>query len=178
MVRLTDAGPDWGVMPGPNDQVGYAMDPFREDDCFQAAIATATQVPIEQVPDLDIDRQLEEGVDPLTIDELGWQRIERWAGKRGLELRFWDELPVPRERWIGVSRLDQGLLRQIFLASGDPPTPRLHGDEYLFFDHCQVMADDQLVFDPVCSQSPPPGHTHKAYSISEMVYGISFERKE
>ena len=52
MVRLTADPIDYGVRLRPGDEIGYCMGPYPPfDDCLRAAIATAVQHPIEQVPD-------------------------------------------------------------------------------------------------------------------------------
>src|SRR5919112_1774289 len=73
IVRLTDGGPDYGKPPGPDDDIGYGMNPNGTgDDCLRAAIATALQHPIERVPDLRLDEQLLAGDDPLDVSLASW----------------------------------------------------------------------------------------------------------
>lgn len=104
VARLTENGVDYGTKPRPGDEVAYGMDPNREDDCLQAALATATQVPIEEVPDLDLDKRLEQGDGPDELIRESWERIGRWATERGMTLEFFgpDSLPAPRRRWVGL----------------------------------------------------------------------------
>jgi len=160
IVRLTETGIDWGAEPRPGDEVGYCTDPYRGDTCFQAAIATVTQVPVEQVPDLELDRQLKRGADPAELNRSAWERILRWATERGLEMVFHDQVPVARRRWIGVVVVER------------------RPDEKPFDDHCLVMADDRLVFDPMCSVKPPPGMRVRTFDPSEITYGLSFDQEE
>jgi hypothetical protein len=158
VARLTDDGVDFGVAPKPGDQVAYGMCPHRTDDCLQAAIATATQVPIEQVPDLKLDRRRAEGEDPDEISRSSWERLERWAAKRGLVMRFWLHPPPPAERWIGVVRW--------------------RGEEMAFGDHCLVMLHDRLLFDPSASTKPQPGTNNMRFTPNQIDYAITFDRQE
>lgn len=82
--------------------VGYYADTTRQDDCFRAAIATATQIPIEQVPDLRLHDRLLMGDDPDEINADAWAKIAGWLDGRGLPLVQHEIVPVDRERWIGV----------------------------------------------------------------------------
>jgi hypothetical protein len=167
IVRLTDDGIDWGAEPGPGDEIGYCMNPnpLRTDTCFQAAIATVTQIPIEEVPDLNIDRRLKEGADPDELNRMGWDRIDRWAAKRGLTPRLWEQVPVPRRRWIGVVVIEASRF-----ARGH--------DEPVFDDHCLIMSFDRLIFDPMCSVTPPPGMRLMDFRPTDITYGITFDREE
>jgi hypothetical protein len=79
IVCLGKEGPDWGRPPRDGDEIGYGMHPFRTDDCLRAAIATVTQIPIEQVPDLGLDDCVRRGEDPEEISVNSWGRIEDWA---------------------------------------------------------------------------------------------------
>lgn len=139
-------------------EVGYGMDPYRLDDCFQAAIATTTQIPIEQVPDLRLDKRVAAGEDPDEINLQGWERIYRWLQGRGLGLVIHEDVPVARDRWIGVVR------------DPSPAGP--------FCDHCLVMCHDELVFDPACTVKAPPGERTMHFRPSAIAYGISFDREE
>jgi hypothetical protein len=153
IVRLTEDGVDWGAAPGPGDEIGYGMRPLRLDECLRAAVATATQIPIEQVPDLRLDDRLRRGDRSQDISRDGWSRIETWAGTKGLTLKLWPKTPAQRERWIGVCA----------------------GAGEVFGDHCLVMCHNRVVFDPACSIAPPPGTALAAYSPESIVYGLSFE---
>jgi hypothetical protein len=161
VVRLTEHGVDWGAAPRPGDEIGYGMEPLRTDDCLQTAIATATQIPIEEVPDLQLDRRLRRGEDVDVISRTSWERIARWASERGLTAMFWaeDELPVPRDRWIGVA------------VVGAVSTVK-------FNDHCLVMCHGELVFDPSCSVKVPPGVQRQFCTLNQITYGISFDKEE
>jgi hypothetical protein len=102
IARLTEAGIDWGVTPGAGDEVGYGMDPYRQDDCLRAAIATCTQVPIEEVPDLQVDKRLSAGQSAEEITRKGWDTIERWALERGWHVVVHEQVPADRDRWVGI----------------------------------------------------------------------------
>lgn len=162
IVRIADDEVDWGSAPGPDDEVGYGMRPYARDDCFRAAIATAVQAPIEEVPDLKLHHRFLGGEDPMEINRRAWEAIGRWAEDGGYVPMFWDddELPVPRDRWIGVIKSPS--------RAADSP----------FADHCLVMCHDSLVFDPACSAKALPGTQPLRLSPSLIEYGITFERKE
>lgn len=172
IVRLTEDGVDWGANPQPGDEIGYGMHPYQGDDCFRAAIATATQVPIEQVPDLALMKRLEHGEDAEEISRTSWERIDSWASKRGLGVAFWDEVPAPRHRWIGVCRNAPGIA-YTFDEHGHPVRSDVGGRG--FNDHCLVMSHDQLIWDPSCSMKPPPGMTTSPSDTTRIGYGISFD---
>jgi hypothetical protein len=171
VVRLTENGVDWGVEPQAGDEIGYAMAPHRHDDCFQAAVATVTQVPIEQVPDLALDRRLSEGADAEEISRTAWERFDAWATRRAFALRFWPEVPVDRPRWIGVVESPMGDARYSYTPDGG--VVLVEGTN--FNDHCLVMSHDRLLFDPSCSVRIPPGARPFAFTPDQITYGISFE---
>lgn len=176
VVRLTEHGIDWGAAPRPGDEVGYGMDPYRTDDCLQAAVATATQVPIEEVPDFALDRRLKRGDNVDEISRTTWERVDGWASKRGLALMYWkgDEVPVPRERWIGVIASSNTGTRTVVDASGR----MIRTEGAAFNDHCLVMSHERLVFDPSCSVKVPPGMRMLCCDPAQITYGISFEKEE
>lgn len=179
IVRLLEDGVSWGVRPGPDDEIGFGMRPHgRADDCLQVAIATVTQIPVEDVPALDLRDRVSRGEDPEKINESAWATIASWAEGRSLEVLLWghDELPVPRNRWIGVvpgpsapterrTRDPQGGVTRLVVANN-------------FSDHCLVMAEDRLIFDPSVSCKPPPGHKPLHLDPVNIAYGISIERKD
>jgi hypothetical protein len=168
IARLTEDGIDYGGRPQPGDEIGYGMDPYRTDDCFQAAIATCTQIPIEQVPDLQLDKRLSEGTSPEEISRASWDRIDWWAVKRRLRLTYFDHVPVPRERWIGV----------IEYRGPVPTEHHASGGNHGFTDHCLVMCHDRLVFDPSCSVRVPAGMRLLCFDPKDITYGISFDKEE
>lgn len=174
VVRLTPDGIDWGAAPRAGDEIGYGMDPYDTDDCLRAAIATATQVPIEEVPALTLDQRLDRGEGPDEISRTTWQTIDRWADDRGLEGWFHEDVPVSRRRWIGVIATDHQV--SVFIDAAGQVVP--DEESATFNDHCLVMSHEDLVFDPSCSVKLPPGMRMMAYDPSEITYGISFDRKE
>lgn len=145
-------------------EVGYGMAPYRYDDCFQAAIATATQTPIEQVPDLHLDDRFKEGGIAEEIYRASWETVGRWADAQGLVLTFHRRVPVARRRWVGVVPVAS-------LSTVDPSRP-------LGVDHCLVMEHDTLVFDPICTVKPPIGLRVQHFPPSAIAWGVSFDRKE
>jgi hypothetical protein len=175
IARLTEDGIDWGRWPGPQDEVGYGMDPHRTDDCLQAAIATATQISIEEVPDFALDRRLKDGEDPTQVSRSAWERLDAWATRRGRTLRVWDSLPLHSERWIGVCRSPYGDARYAYDGNGDVilEEGRTH-----FNDHALNMSYDRLVFDPACSVKVPPGTRAFEFTPEQIIYGITLNKED
>lgn len=141
----------------PGGEVGYAMDPWQTDNCLSAALATATQIPIEQVPELKLDKRHARGEDPDEVTRSTWARIADWAEKQGLNPLYHEHVPVDLPRWIGV-------VPEFF-------------DDNPYGDHCLVMSYDRLVFDPASSMVAPPGMKVKQFHPNQIVYGLSFERR-
>ena len=171
VVRLTEDGPDFDGVPEAGDEIGYCMDPWRGDDCFQAAIATAAQIPIQEVPDLALKKQLREGGDPEEISRAAWTRIAEFAYERGLRLVFHKRVPVARLSWIGVIVVPGG---RSYVAG---PSGLILAGDAGFRNHCLVMRHDQLVFDPACSVQSPPGYAVESYDPTQITYGISFNKR-
>lgn len=176
-VRLTDEGPDWGVEPNPGDEIGWCMDPNRPDTCFPAGLASATQVPLDEVPYHQVYWRIRRGATARAINKRVWEALVRWASGRGLTVCYWekDELPVPRERWLGVTGNEfEGE------GEGEPP-PEAHAllDEFPalrnFGRHALLMKGDEVLFDPACSYRPMWGTQPKSYSLDDIEYGLSFE---
>jgi hypothetical protein len=141
---------------------GWCMSPVRMDDCLRPSIATVLQVPVEQVPDPQLDERLARGEAPEQINRAGWDRLEGWLAGRGLRLAVHhDELPVARDRWIGVVR-------------GQAPV----GDELPFMDHCLVMSRRRVLLNPMVSIPPPSGMRAPVYALEHVGYGITFEKRE
>lgn len=175
IVRLTNAGIDWGRAPEPGDEIGYGMHPYRQDDCLAAAIATCIQVPIEQVPYLALDQRFQQGESREEISRSGWERIEHWVDKLGGEMRSFDELPLTCERWIGV------IVSPASRDRSEEEWRALRAGKKLaaFQDHCVVMRRDRLLFDPSCSVRLPTGAIGRfVYGPSDTTYGIAFIDKE
>jgi hypothetical protein len=156
---------------------GYCMDPERRHDCLRPAIATVLQVPVDQVPDPDIDRRLADDLTdarrryPADAAErlwaisraairtqlAGWQLIDEWLDRRAYRVTVHETMPT-LDRWIAVV---------------EPPIP-----EGFFGDHCLVMSHDTLIFDPAVSVPPPPGMRLRRWSHRDFRYGLSFSRAE
>jgi len=175
VAKLSIDGIVWGEWPGPDDEVGYAMQLDRGDDCLQAAVATCTQTPIEQVPDLGVVERYRRGEDVETISALTWERLHSWAHKRGLELIITEELPPPIDPWIGVV---QPIRRDEYLSCEDRSMDRGDGwGSHPFQDHCLVMRGERVWFDPVIGVRVPMGARGPvAFSIEHVSYAIAFER--
>lgn len=103
IVRLTEHGIEWVGEPEPGEE--DCMEPFRGDTCFEAAVATAIQVPIQRVPDLRLDQRVADGDSYDEINRTSWEVIETWLADEGLTLRFHDRVPVALLRWVGVGCL-------------------------------------------------------------------------
>jgi hypothetical protein len=184
VVRLTEEGPHWGAEPRPDDEIGYGMHPFMADDCMRCAIATATQVPIEQVPNLKIYERVLAKESADEISRSTWDRIIAWAERLELSVMLWErrageepgvvpkDLPDLPHRWVGVVDspessfvIDDG---QVVSAS-----------ESCLGGHCLVMGSrGQVIFDPACSVKPPPGMKLHRFFAQDVSYGISFQKEE
>ena len=158
--------------------IGYYSE--RIDDCLRPAIATATQIPIEQVPHLRLLDRLTAGEDPEAISIDSWLRIAGWLNRRGLELVFHDIVPVDRERWIGVcpdapGEYDAGhLTRQ--MRRRLPRAARQYADvRNPFADHCLVMSHNRVIHDPAKGLPVPSGMKLRTWSAADVTYGISFD---
>lgn len=138
-------------------ELGWRMDPMREDDCLRPCVATVLQVPIDQVPDPRLDERLANGDAPETIVRESWQNLAAWLHDRGLRLGFHDTLPYLRRRWIGVCRTSS---------------------RSLFDDDCVVMAGHKILHDPIQSLTPPVGMRPRVWVPENIKYGISFDEKE
>lgn len=158
-------------------EVGYCME--RTDQCLQAAIATAIQVPIEQLPDLRLDQRVVRGEPTDEVNRTSWARMGAWLAKRGLALQFHEQVPVHRHRWVGVITAgplgDEDIDYLVNLLGVTREV--IEGREY-FNDHCLVMSYDRLVFDPSIGITPPPGLAVREWDPDEITYGISFDKKE
>lgn len=105
-------------------ETGYYM--RRGDDCFQAAVATCLQVPIDDVPDWRLNERHAAGESVASIDQSAWAQMFDWLASRGLRMQVHFRLPVRRRRWIGVVPISGA-----------------------FGSHCLVMDRGELIFDPV-----------------------------
>lgn len=150
----------WAERAGPLDvylgpyEIGYGM--RRTDDCLRAAIATATQIPISELPDPRLDERLRAGDDVSQISSEALAQLVRCLDEHRLELAFHREVPLELDRWVAV----------LSASSGRP-----------FMDHCLVMSHSRKIFDPAWGCKPPPGMRPRRWFADMIVYGISFDRK-
>jgi hypothetical protein len=130
--------------------IGYYVRMPRTDDCFQAAVATVLQVPINEVPDSRIDERLAAGWSPDKIDRSARKALDAWLAGRGLRMVFHDRLPVAEPRWIGVV-----------------PLPGA------FNDHSLVISRGELLFDPTMDWGDV---RLRLFGLRDVGHGISFLR--
>lgn len=98
----------------------------RADDCLGCAIATVLQIPIDRLPDIQLDSRLAAGEDPAKIADEADGIWRAWLADRGLQMVVHtDSLPVDRPRWIGIVPV-----------------------EGHFASHCLVMRGTELLHDP------------------------------
>ncbi len=126
----------------------------RRDDCLQFAIASAAQIPPNQIPDLRIEQQFGEGTEPEEINRRNLDTMVRWMHKCGMQIMVHNEAPVSERRWIAV-------------------TP---GRE-VFGDHCVLMSRRDPLFDP--SQLLPPAHDEPVslHDTTTILYALTIERR-
>jgi len=110
----------------PDGTVGWYVRLPRSDDCWAAAVATCLQVPIEDVPDPEVDARLRAGEDPGEIDRSAWEEFSKWLAERELRMVAHKSVPVARRRWVGI-------------------VPHAGA----FNDHTLVMSGSELLFDPM-----------------------------
>jgi hypothetical protein len=104
--------------------LGYLVRAPRRDDCWQAAVATCLQVPIEEVPDLRLHERAVAGEDLGELTSAYRLEFFGWLTDRGLRMVIRRRVPVAKARWIGVV-----------------PTPG-------WAEHCMVMRYGRVLFDP------------------------------
>jgi hypothetical protein len=107
----------------PDGTAGYMMRRF--DDCLQAAIATALQIPMHNVPDLRIDERIADGADPEELNRIVWQEMSRWAQRIGVLIEIRPRLPQTG-LWIGIEHA-----------------------EGLYNGHSYVMRNRRILHDPI-----------------------------
>jgi hypothetical protein len=131
--------------------VGYYVRAPRTDDCFAAALATALQVPIAEVPDPRIDERTAAGETPDELDRSAHAEITGWLTGRGLRMVVHRKLPTDRSRWIGIVQSPGA-----------------------FNSHCVVMSRDEILFDPTAFHWPgmPPVQQCRFEHIGQ---GLSFQ---
>jgi hypothetical protein len=126
----------------------------RQDDCLRMAVATLLQIPPYEVPDLEVDKQLERGHSPDLIAAAVVETYSVWAANRGLRMTVHDRLPVDRDRWLGV-----------VIQPG------------YFQNHCLIMQRRKVRFEPVPPLAPR-GLRLKRFQIGDVQYGVTFDAIE
>jgi hypothetical protein len=144
-------------VPLPGGLTGWCV--RRSDDCLCAAVATATQTPIDQVPDPHIDERLAAGDRPGELCSKMWADLSAWARDRGTPLRSWPDPSACRGLWIGLAP-------HPFPAAMPP-----------FSEHCLVMLDDTILWDPNAAGGLP-GLRAKVFSRMHITAGISFPAQQ
>jgi len=131
--------------------LGYVQ--RRADDCFQAAIASCLQIPMHQVPDVQINRQLDAGKEPEEINRQVDETMSRWLAGQGVQLTLHSGRLPTAGRWIGVVR---GPEREEFAN-----------------DHCLVMQGRDCLLET----SKPYGDLDLAvhFGYEDVDYGITIE---
>lgn len=132
--------------------LGYSQ--RRTDDCLQAAIASLLQIPMCQVPDLRIDRQLASGLEPDEMERNIAQTMRRWTTERGLTVLLHPTMPTSARRWIGVTRVEDDL----------------------YSDHCLLMSGRDCLFDPY-QPIPDNDDPWGSHEFGDLDYGITIEKR-
>lgn len=146
---------DGQAVPLPNGDTGWCV--RRSDDCLAAAVASLLQVPIDQVPDPNLDASIAAGANADELATQMWSDLSRWAQDRGLQMTYHEQVPVDADRWIGI-------------------IPMFGFGLAAFADHCVVcMRDGTILFDPTCNVTVRPGLRLKTYQRLDIKAGISFQ---
>jgi hypothetical protein len=136
----------------PDGTVGYCVRAPRTDDCWAAAVATVLQVPIQDVPDAQLDHRLRAGEKPETIDRDARAKMSQWLQGRGIRMVEHAQVPVAIPRWIGVVPL-----------------------RGWFNDHCLVMSESNVLFDPTVDVSVAFGGARvRLFRAQDVASGFSF----
>jgi hypothetical protein len=115
----------WRDVHSSDGAVSCRVRSTRRDECWQIAVATVLEVPVDDVPDWRLDERRRAGEDPKEISRLAWEEMRTWLAARGLRVVTHRKVPVARERWIGVV----------------PMRGR-------FNDHSMAMSWGDILFDP------------------------------
>jgi hypothetical protein len=129
----------------------------RTDDCVQASIASLIQMPMYEVPDLQIDKHIAEGRDDEALERSVGHQFSQWMEKHSLTMYRHVNPPLLAKRWIGV------------VSTGNEVN-----------DHCLVMTGHDCVWDT--SHMLPPGKhepiaAHDIFTPRDINYGITIERR-
>jgi hypothetical protein len=117
------AGPLTATSRLSDGTVGYHM--RRTDDCWRAAVATCLQVPIDELPDAQIDQRLAAGESVEQVDESAWGEMCDWLASHGWMLIEHSDPAVHLDRRIGIVPVDRP-----------------------FAAHSLVMTGPRILFDP------------------------------
>lgn len=128
--------------------------PGRLDRCFSCAIATVLQIPLDEVPDTNIDSRLYRHKTSRTkVLRDSWNLYVEWCDARGRAMIYHEAInPPPEGRWIGVCPYGRGP----------------------FDNHCLVLTDSTVIFNPSTFphlQLGPP------LTGADVRWGISFIRR-
>ena len=137
------------------------------DDCFRAALATVTQIPVQEVFDVLLRGRLAAGADVDDLAAMFWDKCESWLESRGLRATFHKAVPLDRERWIGIVPPPPPEDDTTEGGHGRPCSP--------FSAHTLVMTRDRILFDPAISLRPPPGMRLRQLRPSDVVLGIAIQ---
>jgi hypothetical protein len=149
--------------PGRISRNGYMAAPLQDgttgyfqrgmDDCLQASIATLAGIPMDQVPDLEIDKQrFRDRRNPYEILCEATQRLDRWSDQLGLDIRAQATLPKSG-KWIGVVPIG----------------------EREFTDHCLIMSGRDCIFDTTQIFPPTKRDLITALDVDDIDYAITIE---
>lgn len=127
---------------------GYYQRNFN--DCLRAAVATATQIPYDEV----LDTEPRDGNGGQGAVVRGHQELCEWAADRGLRVEVLVDPPIDNEqRWVGI-------------------TPR--GEDG--YRHTIVIRYGGIYFDPASGFETPDGT--EIATTREIEYGIAFHPRE
>jgi hypothetical protein len=132
----------------------------RVDDCLQASVATLVQLPMCDIPDIHLDRQIREGKDLAAIQQNLTRDYEDWSQRHGYTITTHTSPTRTAERWIGV--IETGIE---------------------WNDHCLVMSKSECIWD-VLRMFPPRKHermmhaTESNFTEDDIDYSITIERTQ
>jgi hypothetical protein len=134
---------------------GYLMK--RPDQCFQAAVATCLQVPMDEVPDWRLDARSRAGECPDEIARDGWKELSRWLDARGLRIVTHRQMFPRMRRWIGVTDADPN---------------------YAFSRHSLVMSGAEILHSGDNFLTDPRSNVRYHWKPSDVAYGFSFQSRK
>ena len=146
----------------PDGTIGYY--PRDSFDCWSACCATVLQVPIWELPELGIRKQLGAGeTPPEEINASALRTIKRWLAGCGLRVVFHKELPFEAERWIGVVPVVGAF--------------RSHG---LVMTEAAILFDPPAAADEICERTQPKRYPRgvrrvRRFWLDQIRCGFTFE---